>query len=133
MTTETNRKNEALVKSEVAAEDTRPGLVSRPDVDILEDADAYVILADMPGVNEGDVDIQLDKGVLALDASAPNAEGAPATRHAEYRSGGYHREFRVSERIDAEAVTAKMQNGVLVLRLPKTAESRPRRIEVQAA
>jgi len=125
MTTETNRKNEPRVKSEVAAEDTRPGLVSRPDVDILEDADAYVILADMPGVNEGDVDIQLDK--------APNAEGAPATRHAEYRSGGYHREFRVSERIDAGAVTAKMQNGVLVLRLPKTAESRPRRIEVQAA
>ncbi len=133
MTTETNRKNEPRVKSEVAAEDTRPGLVSRPDVDILEDADAYVILADMPGVNEGDVDIQLDKGVLALDAAAPNAEEALATRHAECRSGGYHREFRISERIDAGAVTAKMQNGVLVLRLPKTAESRPRRIEVQAA
>ena len=74
MTTETNRKNEPRVKSEVAAEDTRPGLVSRPDVDILEDADAYVILADMPGVNEGDVDIQLDKGVLALDAAAPNVQ-----------------------------------------------------------
>lgn len=133
MTTETNREIEAREKSEAATEDTRPGLVFRPDVDILEDADAYVILADMPGVNEGDVDIQLNQGVITLDASVPSEEEAATTRRSEYQSGGYHREFRISEVIDAGAVTAKMQNGVLVVRLPKTAEGRPRRIEVQAA
>lgn len=133
MTTETNRETEAREKSEVATEDIHPGLVFRPDVDILEDADAYVIMADMPGVNEGDVELQLNKGVLTLDAPVPAEEEASAPRYAEYRSGSYHREFRISEVIDAGAVTAKMQNGVLVLRLPKTAESRPRRIEVQAA
>ena len=133
MTTETNREIEAREKSEVPTEDTRPGLVFRPDVDILEDADAYVIMADMPGVNESDVDIQLNKGVLTLDAPVPAEEEASAPRYAEYRSGGYHREFRLSEVIDAAAVSAKIQNGVLELRLPKTAEGRPRRIEVQAA
>ena len=133
MTNQPNVEIEAREKSEVATEDTRPGLVFRPDVDILEHADAYVILADMPGVNESDVDIQLDKGVLTLDAAVPQGEAAEIPRYSEYQSGGYHREFRISEVIDAAAVTAKMQNGVLELRLPKTAEGRPRRIEVQAA
>jgi len=133
MTHATNREIEAREKSALMTEDTRPGLLFRPDVDILEHSDAYMILADMPGVTEDAVDIQLDKGVLTLDARAAEdtTEGTP--RHAEYRSGGYHREFRISKDIDAAGVTATMKNGVLELRLPKSAESQPRRISVEAA
>jgi len=52
--------------------------------------------------------------------------------HAEYRLGSYHREFRISEDIDSGGVSAKMQNGVLELVLPKSAGRRPRAIQVQA-
>ena len=133
MTQSTSCEIEAREKAEVLTEDTRPGLVFRPDVDILEHADAYVILADMPGTREDDVDVRLDQGVLTLDARPGAAEDAKRFRYAEYRSGGYHREFRISDDIDAAGVSAKMCDGVLELRLPKSAESRPRRIEVAAA
>jgi len=133
MSANEHREIEPREKAELVTEDTRPGLVFRPDVDILEEPDAYMILADMPGVSEDNVDISLDKGVLTLDARASEEESLGTARYAEYRSGGYHREFRISKDIDASAVTARMKNGVLELRLPKSAESRPRRISVEAA
>ena len=134
MNTHEHREIEPREKAELATEDTRPGLVFRPDVDILEQPDAYMILADMPGASEEFVDISLDKGVLTLDArAAVEDEPQGTTRYAEYRSGSYHREFRISKNIDASAVTARMKNGVLELRLPKSAESRPRRIAVESA
>lgn len=121
---------EAREKAELTTEHTRPGLVFRPDVDILERLDAYVIHADMPGVSEKTVEIDLDKGVLTLNARADEAEADNRSLHTEYRSGGYHREFRVSEDIDAASVSATMKDGVLELLLPKSAESQPRRIAV---
>ncbi len=127
-----NREIEARDKDELVTEDTRPGLVFRPDVDILEKPDAFVVFADMPGVSEETVEINLEKGLLTLDARpAADLEIGPA-RYAEYRSGGYHREFRISKEIDATAVSARMKDGVLEVLLPKSAESQPRRISVQA-
>ena len=131
-----NREIEAREKAELVTEDTRPGLVFRPDVDILERSDAFVIHADMPGANEETVDIHLEKGLLTLNArlatSATPPETAPPV-YAEYRSGGYHREFRISEDIDPAGVSAKMKDGVLELLLPKAARTQPRRITVEAA
>jgi HSP20 family protein len=121
---------EAREKAELATEHTRPGLVFRPDVDILEQPDAFVIHADMPGVSEKSVEIDLAKGVLTLNAQADEDEDDNRRLHTEYRSGGYHREFRVSEDIDAASVSATMKDGVLELLLPKSAESQPRRIAV---
>jgi HSP20 family molecular chaperone IbpA len=124
---------EAREKAALVTEDTRPGWVFRPDVDILESEDAYIIVADVPGASEESIDIQLEKGVLTLDARTAADESQPQPIYAEYRSGGYHREFRISEDIDPDGVSAKMKDGVLELRLPKSASSRPRRITVQAA
>lgn len=128
----TGREIEAREKEELPTESTRPGFVFRPDVDILERADAYVIHADMAGASEETVDVNLEKGLLTLDAqlAAPLVEGRAL--HNEYRSGGYHREFRISEDIDTNGVSAKMKDGVLELLLPKSAKSQPRRIEVAA-
>ena len=55
-------------KQALAREGTRPGLVFRPEVDILERSDAYLIYADLPGVDDKNVQVHLDKGVLTLDA-----------------------------------------------------------------
>ncbi len=119
-------------KHELEGEGTRPGPVFRPDVDILERQDAYVIYADLPGVDDRSIDVRLDRGELTLDArqaAPPDAGWRPL--HAEYRLGSYHRVFRVSEDIDGEAVTARMNAGVLELTLPKSAARKPRAIPVR--
>ena len=127
------REIEAREKSELETESTRPGLVFRPDVDILERPDAFVIHADLPGASEETVDINLEKGVLTLDARLAEEIDGLRPVHAEYRSGGYHREFRISEDIDPAAVSARMKDGVLELLLPKSEKRQPRRIAVSGA
>ncbi len=124
---------QAREKQEVQGESTRPGPVFRPDVDIWEHGDAYVVYADLPGVDEGSIDVRLDRGSLTLDAqlaTTPESDWRPL--HSEYRFGSFHREFRISEDIDAAAVSARMRDGVLELHLPKAAEHQPRTIAVQA-
>jgi HSP20 family protein len=133
MTTNENREIEAREKEVLVTEDPRSGFVFRPDVDILEEPEAFVIHADMPGASEETVDIQLEKGLLTLHARPAEAPTKAKPVYAEYRDGSYYREFRLSEDIDMSAVTAKMRDGVLELRLPKSAERKPRRISVQAA
>ena len=121
-------------KKALEQEGTRPGLVFRPDVDILEQKEGFVVFADLPGVDESSVDVHLEKGTLRLDAqlaTLPGSDWRPI--HSEYRFGSYHREFRISEDIDATGVTAKMSNGVLELHLPKSEEHKPRTIPVQSA
>ena len=123
---------QARQKQELQEENTRPGAVFRPDIDILENPDQYVVYADLPGVDDKSVDVRLDRGTLTLDArlaTLPEAGWSPI--HTEYRVGAYHREFRISDDIDGSGVTAKMHNGVLELVLPKSAERRPRAIQVR--
>lgn len=120
-------------KRPLEEEGTRPGLVFRPDVDIVERSDAYLIYADMPGVDEKNVHVRLEKGVLTLDAdlaSSPDPSWNPI--YLEYRFGGYHRQFRLSDEIDSERVSARMRDGVLELSLPKQEQHQPRQITVQA-
>jgi HSP20 family protein len=124
---------QAREKQELQEESTRPGAVFRPDIDILENPDGYVVYADLPGVDDKSIDVRLDRGTLTLDArltTRPETGWNPI--HAEYRIGSYHREFRISEDIDTSGVSAKMKNGVLELVLPKSANRRPRAIQVQA-
>ena len=124
---------QARQKQELQEENTRPGAVFRPDIDILENPFNYVVYADLPGVDEKSVDVRLDRGTLTLDArlaTLPETGWSPI--HTEYRVGSYHREFRISEDIDTSGVSAKMHNGVLELVLPKNAARRPRAIQVQA-
>jgi HSP20 family protein len=124
---------QARQKQELQEENTRPGAVFRPDIDILENPDHYVVYADLPGVDDKSVDVRLDRGTLTLDArlaTLPETGWSPI--HTEYRVGSYHREFRISEDIDTSGVSAKMHNGVLELVLPKNAARRPRAIQVQA-
>ena len=124
---------ETREKQELEGEGTRPGPVFRPDIDILERSDGYVIYADLPGVDESQVQVRLENGVLSLDAelaTEPDAAWSPI--YSEYRLGGFHREFRITDRIDPAGVSASMRDGVLELRLPKTEQHRPRQISVQA-
>jgi HSP20 family molecular chaperone IbpA len=129
----TNREIEAREKQEVEREQTRPGLVFRPDVDIVERIDEFVVTADLPGVDDQHVDVRLEDGMLSIRAELavePESEWRPL--YDEYRSGSYYREFTLSDRIDIDGIKASMKDGVLDLHLPKAEKHRPRNIEVRA-
>jgi HSP20 family protein len=118
----------------VREEGTRPGPVYRPDADILERADEYVVLVDLPGADESSVQVRFEKDVLSIAAKpalAPESHWAP--RHVEYQAGGYAREFRIAEGVEVDGIRASLKNGVLELHLPKTSRRRPRTIEVAPA
>jgi HSP20 family protein len=120
-------------KQALEREGIRPGPVFRPDVDIIEQKDAFVVTADLPGVDDRHVEVHLENGLLTIDgalAAEPEATWTPL--YAEYRFGGFHREFRLSEAIDADKIEARMTDGVLEVRLPKRTQHRPRQISVRA-
>lgn len=118
-------------KQALEREGTRPGPVFRPEVDILERPEEFLVRADLPGVDEDHVKVNLEEGVLSIDATlAAKPDPAWTPLYAEYRLGGYHREFTLPEAIDPEGIRASMRNGVLDLHLPKTERHRPRQITV---
>ena len=113
-------------------EATRPGLVFRPDVDIVEQKDAFLVTADLPGVDERSVEVRLENGQLSIDASPGDAHDAAwSPIHSEYRTGGYHREFALSDAIDVNGIEARLVDGVLEVRLPKRSQAQPRQISIQ--
>jgi HSP20 family protein len=103
-----------------------------PRVDISEEASRFVILADLPGVDLADIEIQMDKGTLSLKgerkATAPG-EGATSTR-SERLHGRFDRRFALPDSADADGISAIGRNGVLEISIPKRPEAAPRRIVI---
>jgi HSP20 family molecular chaperone IbpA len=117
------------VKSD--AEQTIPGRIFSPNVDIFEDDQSLTIVADMPGVPSENVSIDLRNDVLSLtgvpSVSVPDKEEYVLQ---EYETGKYFRQFTLSEVIDQEHIQAKLNNGVLRVTLPKVGPAKPRKIEI---
>jgi HSP20 family protein len=123
-------------KAEVTtpAEQMRPGLVFTPAVDIFETDKEITLLADMPGVKAGDLNIDLHENVLTLDGSVKSPEGADEVDVLmEYRTGKYYRQFTLSQVIDQAKIDAELKDGVLRLRLPKVEAATPRKIAVKSS
>lgn len=103
-----------------------------PRVDVREEENRYVILADVPGVNPADIDISMDKGVLTIKGerkSEATVENSKLTR-VERRYGSFQRSFALPDSADADAITATGKNGVLEIAIPKKAQAAPRKIAV---
>jgi HSP20 family molecular chaperone IbpA len=115
------------------AEQTKPGLVFTPSVDIFENDKELVLLADMPGVQAKALNIDLRDNTLTLDGGVEpfEAEGEEDVL-VEYEVGKYYRQFSLSEVIDQEKIDAQLKDGVLRLTLPKVEKAAPRTITVQA-
>ena len=127
---------QAREKSEVSnmTEQTKPGLVFTPDVDIFETEKGLTLLADMPGVKAGDLNIDLRENVLTLDGDVKKPEGQNEVEvFSEYRTGKYYRQFNLSEIIDQSKIEATMTDGVLRLTLPKVEAAKPRKITIKAS
>lgn len=115
------------------AEQTKPGPVFTPAVDIFENDTAIVVLADMPGVDAKSLDIDLRDNTLTLDGEVAPLEGqSEQDVMMEYEVGKYYRQFSLSEMIDQLKIDAQLKDGVLRLTLPKVEKAAPRNITVQA-
>lgn len=122
-------------KQEVAspAEQTRPGLVFTPAVDIFESEKEIVLLADMPGVKAEDADIDLRENTLTLTGNVlPLENDSENPVFFEYEVGKFYRQFSLSEVIDQSRIDAKMDKGVLRVTLHKLEKALPKKIEVKA-
>jgi HSP20 family protein len=106
--------------------------VFTPRADIFETADAIVVVADMPGVDESSVDITLEKNILTIDGRVePGHPEGHRLSHREYEVGNYSRAFALSDEVSREGIQAMVKNGVLRLTLPKAGPARARKIPVQ--
>ena len=114
--TETETKSlQAKTKKEVTtpAEQTKPGAVFYPAVDILETERELTLLADLPGVKAKDLKIDLDDNVLTLTADETTLEGSGEKDvFREYRIGRYYRQFSLSDTIDQSKIEAVLKEGV---------------------
>lgn len=103
-----------------------------PRVDIKEEAERFVIFADIPGVEPRDIEIHMDKGVLTIKGER-NAESRSATdrfSRVERVHGSFYRRFALPDSANAEGISATGKNGVLEISIPKKPETTPRRIQV---
>ena len=127
---------QAKEKSEVTtpAEQTRPGLVFTPAVDIFETDKGITLLADMPGVKAKDLNIDLHENVPTLDSDVKTPEGdGEVDVITGYRTGKYYRQFTLSQLIDQAKINAELKDDVLRLTLPKVEAATPRKIAVKGS
>lgn len=103
-----------------------------PRVDIREDADRFVILADLPGIDPQDVEIWMDKGILSIKGERSSEVNQQNDRYSriERRYGSFHRRFALPDSANPEGISADGRHGVLEISIPKRPETTPRRIHV---
>jgi HSP20 family protein len=100
-------------------------------VDLLRDGDRYLLNADLPGVDPGSIDIDLDGNLLTIRAERTGAlhEGAKWITQ-ERRAGSYYRQFTLGDGIATENISATYDNGVLSLVIPISERAKPRKIQI---
>lgn len=103
-----------------------------PRVDIHEDPQRFVILADLPGVEPAEVEILMEKGILSIKGERKQEFEEQGTHFSRFerRHGSFHRRFALPDSADPDGITARGGNGVLEITIPKRPESTPRRIHV---
>lgn len=103
-----------------------------PPMDLVEGDDHFVLRADLPGVRQEDVSVELEGDVLTISGERRIEHDAKEGGFVrlERATGGFRRMLTLPEGVDADAVTAAFSDGVLEIRIPKPAERRPRRVEI---
>jgi HSP20 family protein len=111
----------------------RPASAFAPAFEVKETTDAFVLRADVPGVDEKDLDIGIHAGVLTVAGARSSEERKDGESFAVYERqfGSFSRSFALPDVADAERVEAKLENGVLTLTIGKKAEAKPRKIAIK--
>lgn len=128
MTQILKRENNQVVPG---SELTRDEATFVPQVDIWEDDQEIVLYADLPGVEEENLDIQFENRQLTIHAKVNNRHADINFIGGEYGIGDFYRAFMIGDSIDAGKISAELKNGELVVHLPKLEEVKPRKIPVK--
>ena len=105
-------------------EKTRPARELTPNVDIFENENELLVVADVPGLDPNDIGVHVELPEFRIEAKVQGSPDKPVV---------YRRTFRVDERIDPERVKAEYRDGVLRVHLAKSSAYRPRRVEVRSS
>lgn len=112
----------------------RPEATLLPPVDVIEDPAGITLYADLPGVPKERLRLQVEADTLTIEGDLQLATPAGMeSTHAEVGVPRYRRQFTLSRELDTERVAAEFAQGVLTLRIPKTAHAQPRKIEIRVA
>lgn len=126
----TERKDERNVQ---AREETRSNdKFIKPAVNIIETEEGLVLTADIPGASKEMLDVNIEKGILAI--SAPVSWVMPGNAgYTEFELASYYRQFSIPESLDHAKAKADLVNGILTLRVPKAEAAMPRKIEIKVS
>jgi HSP20 family molecular chaperone IbpA len=136
--TKKEEKSLEIPKQEVVEADemerTRDRRCYIPRTDIYETKDEIVLIADVPGADESALDINLEKGILTINAYVDEMAPEGFKRiYTEYESGDYKRSFKLSDEIDQSKIKAIVKNGKLRLEMPKAEPAKAKKIQVKTA
>lgn len=105
----------------------------RPSVDVKEDDNNYIFLADLPGIDPKDIDVSVEDNALTIkgERKTESKEEREGYKRIERSHGNFYRRFSLPDTADADKVSAEARNGVLEIRIPKTDKKKSQRVKVK--
>ena len=105
-----------------------------PKVNVTEDENFFHLEAETPGMKDKDIGIEVHNGVLTIKGYKENQSETEKEHYhiREFNSQSFERSFKLSDRVDTDKVSAKIDNGVLKVDLPKHEQIKPKKVEVQS-
>jgi HSP20 family protein len=129
----TTKKGETPAKAGEKSLATRDDAVYiAPPVDIFENEESLIVVADLPGVDRDGVDIRIEDNILTIKGNAKYTQPETALRQ-EFILQNYYRQFQLSDEVDQSKISAESKNGVLTITLPKAEKSKPKQIKVKVS
>ena len=128
LTTEKAGSPDKTEKKSLATRDE--AIYIAPPVDIFENEDSLIVVADLPGVDKDGVEIHVEDDILTIKGNAKYTQPANVLRQ-EFTLQNYYRQFQLSNEVDQSKISAESKNGVLTIIMPKAEKSMPKQIKVK--
>jgi HSP20 family protein len=109
-----------------------------PALDVVEKRDAYIVIAELPGVNRSKVELSFEQNILTLRGEKdwsldPSKDGELRVYAAERVAGAFERSIRLPDFVDSEKIAAELRDGLLTVTIPKATAAQARKIEIKLA
>ena len=106
-----------------------------PEIDIAEDNDAYVVIADLPGLTKKNISINIKENMLTISGERKIEKKDDNKNYCrtERRDGIFKRSFQLTDQVISDGITASFRDGVLTVNVPKTEEVKPKEIEIKVS